>query len=142
MRFIHIRNQFFPDTTLGTLNVEYDDGGSEYVCETLENVDRKLENNPEEKVYGRSAIPRGRYQVSFPYSPKYDRPMLQLHDVPGFTGIRIHAGNTHSDTDGCILVGLRRYKRSILSSRVAVERVENLVRKALASGDSVIWEIV
>lgn len=140
MKFIHVRNAFFDDTTLGTLLIERD-GYSEHVCETLEDTDRQLEAHPERKVHGRTAIPRGTYEVAFTHSPRFGRPMLELCDVPGFTGIRIHAGNEAADTEGCVLVGLTRYKRTIRTSKAAVSKVERLAHEAMAHGEEVTWTI-
>lgn len=46
------------------------------------------------KVYGKTAIPTGQYNVSWNYSSKFKKMMPLIEDVPGFSGIRIHAGNT------------------------------------------------
>ncbi|MBC3785704.1 DUF5675 family protein [Spirosoma utsteinense] len=59
------------------------------------------------KVYGRTAIPVGRYKVQMTYSNRFKRVMPQLMNVPGFEGIRIHSGNYTGDTLGCLLPGVR-----------------------------------
>jgi len=41
--------------------------------------------------------------------------------VPNFDGIRIHPGNTKKDTEGCILVGQKKTKNSVLNSRAAFD---------------------
>jgi hypothetical protein len=87
--------------TLGRLHVN-----GKYECDTLEDADRQLENNPEDKVYGETCIPRGTYDVIITMSNRFKRELPLIKDVPGFEGIRIHPGNTHEDTHGCILVGV------------------------------------
>lgn len=84
----------------------YVDGALE--CRTLEDVVRPLGPHGEGKVPGETAIPAGRYRVRMDVvSPRFGRILPRLEDVPGFTGILIHSGNTAEDTRGCILVGQR-----------------------------------
>lgn len=78
-----------------------------YWGETLEDPDRHLEAG-EVKVDGDTAIPRGRYQLTLTYSNRFRKIMPELLHVPGFSGVRIHGGNTEADTHGCILLGNER----------------------------------
>ena len=79
-------------------------GESLLLCDTLEPTWRDYKNGAY-KVKGRSAIPEGRYAVVISYSPKFKQWLPILLGVPKFEGVRIHAGNTAKDTEGCILVG-------------------------------------
>ena len=75
---------------------------------TCEDRDRGLELDLARKVRGQTAIPIGSYRVAVTESARFKRKLPLLLNVPGFRGIRIHAGNDASDTDGCILVGSSR----------------------------------
>ena len=94
-----VRSFFTLKATEGNLSV---DGLRE--CVTLE--DHSPWNDPAAvKVPGRTCIPPGRYQVVLVDSQRFGPDTLSLVGVPGFTAIRIHAGNTSAQTEGCILVG-------------------------------------
>lgn len=116
-------------TTLGEL---WMDGA--HFCVTLEDQVR-----PDgEKIYGKTAIPAGKYRVDITYSPKFQKMMLAVEDVPGFTGIRIHSGNDAEDTLGCILVGAVVDSPTRIHGGSAVLPVLfDAVSAALALGESV-----
>jgi len=69
-----------------------------------------------------SCIPVGRYKMKLHKSPKFGV-TYQVMDVPERSHILFHAGNTHKDTHGCILLGLQFGKvgkeTAILASRSA-----------------------
>lgn len=94
-----------------------------FMCFTLED---RVHDGP--KIPGATAIPAGRYRVEITFSNRFQRLMPLLLDVPGFTGIRIHAGNTDADTSGCILVGRSRGPDWIGSSREAYRALFGLIR--------------
>lgn len=71
-----------------------------YQCDILED---KVRLN--KKVYGKTAIPAGTYEIKMTYSPKFKCVMPLLLNVPGFEGIRIHSGNSSKDTLGCLITG-------------------------------------
>jgi hypothetical protein len=113
-----------------------------FFCYTLEDKDRNLETNPEGKVYGKSAIPRGTYQVIVDYSQRFKKLMPRLIDVPGFSGVRIHPGNYAADTDGCILVGIGTGRDVLFNSRAAYEKMMQKFEAALDRGETIELEIV
>ena len=99
----------------------YIDG--EYLCDVLEDTDRGLDDSMSEKdilklkVKGETAIPTGIYPVTITYSPKYKKQMPLINNVKGYSGIRIHSGNTAKDTEGCLLVGQNKEVGKVLNSR-------------------------
>ena len=96
-----IRNILTSEYTVGEL---YIDGV--FYCHTIEDKCREIKKK-EDKVYGLTAIPHGRYPVVLDFSPKYSKLMPHILDVPYFEGIRIHPGNSDEDSLGCLIVGNR-----------------------------------
>ena len=82
--------------TIGELSVN-----NNYVCDTLEDKVRV----DGEKVYAETAIPTGTYTLVLSYSNRFKKVMPEILNVPNFSGIRIHCGNSSEDTEGCLLVG-------------------------------------
>ena len=121
-----------PWGTLGRLSI---DGEPE--CWTCEDVVR---DGP--KILHETAIPAGRYRVVINRSQRFQKMLPQLLNVPGFEGIRIHAGNSQADTSGCILVGLARTALGVLRSRKAMDRLQPQIAAALARGEDVWIEVV
>ena len=83
-----------------------------FFCHTLED-EKRAEGV---KVYGKTAIPPGTYNVKVTYSPTFKRNMPLLLDVPMFKGIRIHGGNDSGDTLGCVLVAFKTDFKRIWST--------------------------
>lgn len=117
--------------TIGKL---YLDG--QYFCDTLEDVDRDLnkdgdiDDKGEEKVYGETAIPAGKYNVELTMSARFGRVLPLIKDVPHFTGIRIHRGNTSFDTHGCILVGINSEKGKVTNSALTEANLIRALQKS------------
>ena len=129
--------------TIGRLSIrervddEYLAGEREvYFCDTLEPTWRDYKNGAY-KVKGRSAIPEGRYAVVISYSPKFKQWLPILLGVPKFEGIRIHAGNTAKDTEGCILVGQNREVGKVLDSRKWLYELKQKIVEAKDKGEAV-----
>ena len=83
------------------------------------------------------AIPEGRYAVVISYSPKLQQWLPILLGVRGFKGIRIHAGNSPEDTEGCILVGENRSVGHVWNSGRTLQRLKRLIVEAKARGEAV-----
>lgn len=105
------RNFKGADYTIGKL---YIDG--HYFCDTLEDTVRPANK----KIAGKTAIPAGNYKVIKSYSPRFKKILPEILNVPNFTGVRIHAGNTAKDTDGCVLLGLNKTKGAVLDSQATM----------------------
>lgn len=107
-----------------------------WFSESLEDPDRgltqdmPLEEIKRRKVYGETAIPTGTYTVKMTWSPKYKRMMPEVLNVPGFSGIRIHSGNTEKDSLGCILLGRNTKVGMVTESRKTCKEFERLLEAA------------
>jgi len=120
---------------------EYQPGYEDhYFCDTLEPTWRDYANGAY-KVKGRSAIPEGRYAVVISWSPKFKQWLPILLGGPEFNrkwqGIRIHAGNTAKDTEGCILVGQNREVGKVLDSRKWLYELKQKIVEAKDRGEAV-----
>ena len=125
-------------STIGTLMVYNDNDLDNSLLRvfSLEDVERP------EKIKGETAIPKGRYEITWTYSPSFKKDVLMLLDVPNFDRIYIHAGNRSADTEGCILCGVIRRNDRIEMSREAVSAVYQLVGEALERAEKVFIDIV
>ena len=109
-----------------------------YFCDTLEDADRGLSADmpieviQRRKVYGETAIPTGAYDVLFTYSPKfagkkwakpYNGRLPLVNKVPGYSGVRLHPGNTSRDTLGCILPGRNKVVGEVRNSQATFEKL-------------------
>lgn len=115
------RKWFTPESTIGELFVN-----GVFECFILE--DRYRPGEP--KVYGKTAIPSGRYEVKITPSPRFKRDLPLLLKVPGFEGVRIHPGNVPADTEGCLLPGKVRDTDRVLESRAAFEALFTKLKSA------------
>ena len=123
------------DYTIGRLYVD-----GEYFCDTLEDKVRDLTR--ETKVYGKTAIPEGTYEVTLRVqSPRFSQKkqydfckgyLPRLVGGPSFEGVLIHGGNTAADTEGCILVGKNTVKGMVTDSSATFRKLYS--RLSLCSG--------
>lgn len=124
--------------TIGELSVN-----GKYLMDTLEdrvrplpdkcpNTPKGINCNCKEKVYGKTAVPAGTYEVRLSYSNRFRRVLPELLDVPHFLGIRIHSGNKSTDTEGCLLVGEWDNEKGdwVANSRQCFNRLFSLLQKA------------
>lgn len=139
MRITLIRIANRPTYCIGKL---YIDG--EYFCDTIEDTDRGLKDEMEleeikkKKVKGETAIPTGIYPVYLTYSPKYKKQMPLIYNVKGYSGIRIHSGNTAKDTEGCLIVGKNKEVGKVLESR---KMYNALFRELVKTNSKIIIDI-
>lgn len=116
--------------TIGELLVN-----DKHLCDTLEDRVR-----PEgEKVYGKTAIPEGTYEVKLTHSPRFKKTLPEILNVPNFSGIRIHTGNSSKDTEGCILVGTWDGEKEdwVGNSRMAFDELMALLEEATNNKEKV-----
>lgn len=130
---LEVKRLYKKDTyTIGKLYIE-----GVYFCDTLEDKVRNL--NTEKKVYGETAIPAGKYKIQVAVSSKFKREMPYLMNVPQFTGIMIHPGNTPEDSLGCILVGENKTKGGLINSRKYSDELNEKIIEAIQDRKENVW---
>lgn len=118
-----------PTMTLGKLTA------GNLILMTCEDAIREI------KIPGITCIPAGRYKVIISFSQRFQKPLPLLLDVPNFSGVRIHSGNTPLDTEGCILVGTARTKEGVSNSRLALGLLMDYMEAEMQGGKDVWIEI-
>ena len=146
MKLQVVRTQFGRDATNGLLFID-----GLFECYTLEDQYQEV------KVMHETCIPEGTYDIKFRtvggfherYKKRYGNShygMLHLQDVPGFTYILIHAGNTDEHTSGCLIVGETQQDLDVSedgfvgSSGNAYVKLYNKIAKQLLIGNPVTIE--
>ena len=146
MKLQVVRTQFGKDATNGLLFID-----GVFECYTLEDQYQAV------KVMHETCIPEGTYDIKFrktggfhaKYSARYKNAhygMLHLQDVPGFTYILIHTGNTDEHTSGCLIVGETQqdldinFNGMVGSSAVAYKKMYSKVANQLLQGKEVTIE--
>lgn len=122
-----------PTYTIGKLYID-----DVYFCDTIEDTVRDLNkngkfDNGEKKVHSKTAIPYGIYEIKWTYSPRFKKYTPQLMNVPSFEGIRIHAGNTSADTEGCLILGKNKQVGKVLNSRATINKFYPIIKEACSN---------
>lgn len=123
-----------PTYTIGKLYID-----DVYFCDTIEDTVRDLNkngkfDNGEKKLHSKTAIPYGTYEIKWTYSPRFKKYTPQLMNVPSFEGIRIHAGNTSADTEGCLILGENKQVGKVLNSRATINKFYPIIKEACSKG--------
>lgn len=123
-----------PTYTIGKLYID-----DAYFCDTLEDTVRDTNksgkfDNGEQKIKGKTAIPYGTYEIKWTYSPRFKKYTPQLMNVPSFDGIRVHAGNTSADTEGCLILGENKQVGKVLNSRATINKFYPIIKEACSNG--------
>lgn len=126
-----------------------------YFSDTIEDTDRglkqdtPLEEIKKKKVYAKTAIPTGTYEITMNIvSPRLSKKVFyrqncnggrvpRLLNVPGFDGVLIHVGNTAADSAGCILVGNNSQVGKVLNSKTTFLRLYKLLDVAARNGEKI-----
>lgn len=125
--------------TIGRLEID-----GRHFCDTLEDPVRPIAADGTGKIAGQTAIPPGRYEITLSVvSPRFSRVaayaaigarMPRLLNVPHFSGVLIHPGNTAADTEGCILVGHNTLRGRLTQSRDTFFALYDLLKAATLQG--------
>ena len=124
---------------------------------TLEDCDRGLSEAMDErtirnrKVYGKTAIPRGRYTIDMDtVSPKFSKKKFymdvcqgklpRIKNVKGFEGILLHVADGPKGADlleGCIGVGWNRVKGQLCEGKDVFTKIYRLMKEAHDRGETI-----
>ncbi len=95
-----VRSVFSNKSIMGKMYIN-----DKFFAYTCEDTDRKLNGNCSKKIKNQTAIDPGKYELILSFSARFKKYLPLLLNVCCFEGIRIHGGNTATDSEGCILIG-------------------------------------
>lgn len=133
----------------------YIDG--QLICNSLEDEDRGLSDAMDErtirnrKIFGKTAIPRGRYKIDMEtVSPKFSKKefymdvcqgkLPRIRGVKGFEGILIHVADGPKGADlleGCIGIGLNKVVGQLCDGKETFKKVYALMKEAHDRGETI-----
>jgi hypothetical protein len=140
-----VREPTIAGCTFGALYIN-----DRWQCWTLEDAIREpaghvgpwtADGVKEWKAPGQTAIPAGTYAVRMTLSQRFQQVLPEIVDVAGFAGVRLHAGNTAADTEGCLLVGMIRSETSLIESRMALGDVIRRLLRADYMKDPIVLHL-
>lgn len=128
MNFILQRYSANNDSTLGLLFEKPSTGPLKFFSYVLEDEHRDV------KVAKETRIQEGFYELVIrhdltpktkEYQKRYDwfEKHIEIKNVPNFTGVYIHIGNTDDDTDGCLLLGDKADNNQVNNGMIEVSTV-------------------
>ena len=124
LKLLLVREIRNPKQTHGRLFKINEKGEREFICYTLEDVERDV------KIKGQTAIPTGKYTVIVTMSPRFKKDLPLILNVPNFSGVRFHGGNNENDSKGCPLLGMVRHMDAISNCAPAVALVTKMIKEA------------
>lgn len=119
-----------------------------YICDTIEdtirdyNKDGDLNDPGEGKVYGKTAIPFGTYEIKVTMSPKFKRFLPRLLNVKHFEGILIHNGKNENSSSGCIIVGENKIKGEVINSTYWMNKITDNMLKVQKQGLKIFIKVI
>jgi hypothetical protein len=130
---IKLKRHYFGETyTIGRVYID-----TVLFSDSLEDTVRDFGINGEGKIKGKTAIPKGKYEIIMSYSPRFKQMMPLLVNVPYFAGILIHDGKDENSTEGCLIVGLNTIKGELTESKAYYRKIRALIMSAKRNNESV-----
>ena len=129
------------NSTEGNLLIQQPDSSWKWFCHVIEDKVRAKpgEWKKELKVYGKTAIPYGRYKVMSTWSGRFKRLLTGVFGVPDFEGIRIHNGTTELSSAGCPIVSYHdvagQDSNRLVNDKGAMNDLNTLVLERQKIGD-------
>lgn len=138
-----------PDYCVGRMSID-----GVLICNTMEDTDRGLDDGMQDwqirnkKIPNVTAIPTGRYKIDMDtVSPKFSKypfymevcqgKLPRIKNVKGFEGILLHCGVDHSNSSGCILLGLNKVRGKLTDTKETFKKVYALMKEAHDRGETI-----